>query len=199
MSRIIGISLILGPILLLLVFVGFWPSTEGAKALEQLTANVNVTLLMLMVTGTSFIMLQGGSILLSQRLSEKAEASHKQILMLANLMFLVSLALFMAQGSLILGSMNLYLAGSGDAALMHIISNHVADIMPWTFGVGMLLLGLVAAKGSLQPRVTAALIVPGILFIIGPGINSTNYYLASWMIMTAIIVIVGVSVLLQKD
>jgi hypothetical protein len=200
MSKIIGISLILGPLLLLMIFAGVWPAAnlDGAEALTALLANETYTLLLMVVGGAAFLMITGGSLILSQRQAEEADGPNKQILMLGNMMFVVSLGLFMLQGSLIIGAMNLFSASSSDAVLMSLFSNHVTDIMPLTFGSGMILLSISGIHGSLKPRITGLLLVPGILFIMGMFTTSDNFGFVSWMIFTATYVIVGIVVLAKK-
>tara|TARA_B100001179_G_scaffold230898_1_gene219530 strand:- start:742 stop:1344 length:603 start_codon:yes stop_codon:yes gene_type:complete len=200
MSKIIGISLILGPLLLLLIFAGIWPAANlyGAEALTALLANQTYTLLLMGVGGSAFLMITGGSLILSQSQAEQGEASHKQILMLGNMLFVVSLGLFMLQGSLIIGAMNLFSASSSDAVLMHLFSDHITDIMPFTLGGGMILLSLSGIHGSLKPRITGLLLLPGILFIMGLFTTSDNFGFVSWMIFTATYVIVGIAVLAKK-
>ena len=200
MSKIIGISLILGPLLMLMIFAGVWPAAnlDGAEALTALLANETYTLLLMGVSGSAFLMVTGGSLILSQRQAEEADGPNKQILMLGNMMFVVSLGLFMLQGSLIIGAMNLFSASSSDAVLMHLFSNHITDIMPFTLGGGMILLSLSGIHGSLKPRITGLLLLPGILFIMGLFTTSDNFGFVSWMIFTATYVIVGIVVLAKK-
>ena len=199
MSKIIGISLI-GPLLMLMIFAGVWPAAnlDGAEALTALLANETYTLLLMGVSGSAFLMVTGGSLILSQRQAEEADGPNKQILMLGNMMFVVSLGLFMLQGSLIIGAMNLFSASSSDAVLMHLFSNHITDIMPFTLGGGMILLSLSGIHGSLKPRITGLLLLPGILFIMGLFTTSDNFGFVSWMIFTATYVIVGIAVLAKK-
>ena len=200
MSKIIGISLILGPLLMLMIFAGVWPAAnlDGAEALTALLANETYTLLLMGVSGSAFLMVTGGSLILSQRQAEEADGPNKQILMLGNMMFVVSLGLFMLQGSLIIGAMNLFSASSSDAVLMHLFSDHITDIMPFTLGGGMILLSLSGIHGSLKPRITGLLLLPGILFIMGLFTTSDNFGFVSWMIFTATYVIVGIVVLAKK-
>ena len=202
MSKIIGISLIIGPLLLLLLFAGLWPAATvpESEAIGAITSNPTYTLFLMFLAGSSILMITGGSVLLSRQQAEKADLPNKQILLLGDISFVVTATMFLLQGSFILATINTVLAdNAADAAILYLMSNHVGDILPWTFGISMVLLAISGIHGSLKPRVSGLLIVPGFVFLAsifigGSGIGG----FIPWIVMTIVYVIVGISVLLKK-
>ena len=204
-SKMTGAFLVAGPILLMLIFAVLWPggNASGAEALELATANVNLTYLYMFIAGTSMVMIQSGLTFLSKCFcccTDKANGDRKKLLQIANILAITTVGLFFVNGGLILGSLKLYLAGDiANAVLLDTIANNGFDLIQWSFGVTLLLVGAVAIVGKHKPKVAQVLVLPGALMVLTVFSTSDSLGFGSWIIMSLALVATGASILLDKD
>ena len=143
-------------------------------------------------------MMQSGLILFSRQLIGQVSGAHAQWLTVANIGFVISVAVMYGSAGLDLGAMELYAEGNPDqAALLIVVGRYVGNaIWPWAFGGGMLVLGWASVSGALKPKSGAdwlpgLLVIPGALFIIGAFVTNDGFWFVSWIIMTLSLIIVG--------
>ena len=206
MNRMTGLFIGLGAILLFLLFIGFWPDGEdGLETVEALMKNPTLGTFYLLWAAVAFTMMQSGLILLSRQLIGQASGLQAQWLMLANIGFMVSITVFYVQGGLSLGAMNLYADGNLDhAGMLHLIGSRATDAMPWSYGMGMFVLGWASVSGALKPKsgadwISGLLVIPGALFIIGGFVSNDGFWFISWIIMTLTLVILGGSLAFRRS
>ena len=199
MNRMTGFLISLGAILLLVVFAALWPDVEdGLEVVEALMENRTLSTFYLLCGIVAFTMMQSGLILLSRQLIGQVSGAHAQWLTVANIGFMISVAVMYGSAGLDLGAMELYAGGNPDqAALLNIVGVHVGNaVWPWAFGGGMFVLGWASVSGALKPKSGAdwlpgLLVIPGALFILAPFVNTEGWWFGSWIIMTLSLVIVG--------
>ena len=204
-SKMTGAFLVAGPILLMLIFAVLWPggNASGAEALELETANVNLTYLYMFIAGTSMVMIQSGLTFLSKCFcccTDKANGDRKKLLQIANMLAITTIALFFVNGGLIHGSLRLFLAGNVEhAVILNTVANNGFNLIQWSFGVTLLIIGAVAIVGKHKPKIAQALVVPGALMVLTIFISNDGLGFASWLLMAAALVATGASILLDKD
>ena len=199
MNRMTGLFMGLGAILLLVVFAFLYPDIEdGLEQVETLMENRTLNTFYLFCGIVAFTMMQSGLILLSRQLIGHVSGAHAQWLTVANIGFMISVAVMYASVGLDLGGMELYADGNPDqAALLIVVGRYVGNaIWPWAFGGGMLVLGWASVSGALKPKSGAdwlpgLLVIPGALFVIAPFVNAEFWWFASWILMTLSLIIVG--------
>ena len=199
MNRMTGLFIGLGPILLFVLFVGLYPDGEaGLEAVEALMENQTLSTFYLLWGGVAFTMMQSGLILFSRQLIGQVSGAHAQWLTVANIGFIISVAVMYASAGLDLGAMELYAGGnSHHAALLNIVGVHVGNaVWPWAFGGGMFVLGWASVSGALKPKSVAdwlpgLLVIPGALFILAPFVNTEGWWFGGWIIMPLSLVIIG--------
>ena len=198
MNRMTGLFIGLGAILLLVVFAVLFPDVEdGLEQVEALMENRTLNTFYLLCGIVAFTMMQSGLILLSRQLIGHVSGAHAQWLTVANIGFMISVAVMYGSAGLDLGAMELYAGGNPDqAALLDIVGSHVGDAIAWSFGMGMFVLGWTSVSGALKPKSGAdwlpgLLVIPGALFIFAPFVNTEGWWFGGWIIMTLSLVIVG--------
>ena len=109
MNRMPGLFIGLGAILLLVVFAVLWPDVEdGLEVVEALMENRTLSTFYLLCGIVAFTMMQSGLILLSRQLIGQVSGAHAQWLTVANIGFMISVAVMYASAGLDLGAMDLY-------------------------------------------------------------------------------------------
>ena len=206
MNKMTGLFIGLGAILLFLLFIGFWPDGEdGLETVEALMKNPTLGAFYLLWAAVAFTMMQSGLILLSRQLISQASGVQAQWLTVANIGFMISITVFYVQGGLSLGAMELYADGNLDhAGMFHLIGSRATDAMPWSYGIGMFVLGWVSVSGVLKPKsgadwISGLLVIPGALFIIGGFVSNDGFWFISWIIMTLTLVILGGSLVFRRS